>query len=84
MAAIVLMLGLALTSRRKKMQAKESVLFAADGFGYTKDVKRWADTDIVTVPWKDVRAVLIERKGSQWYRLRIGSYRSSRLVNVRL
>ena len=76
---------LVFTSRRER-RGLERVLFAAGGFGYFANVSSGVVTEAKMVPWQEVDTVVIERKGANWHRIRIGSAAGigGKLTQVRL
>jgi hypothetical protein len=78
-AWIAVLLSLLRTGRRER-KGIERFLFAASGFGYCADLHAPEpdDTgreDTCLTTWDTVTTVIIESKGPNWHRLRIGSVR---------
>ena len=78
------LLAYLLWTGRRERRGIEQFIFAPGGFGHCADLVVGVDTDARMVLWDQVNAVLVERKGSTWHRLRIGIWRNSRVTAVRL
>jgi hypothetical protein len=74
---------LLLTGKRER-RGVEHFFFAAGGFGYCADLNISDPAHARLIPWHAVSAVRIDRKGSQWHRLRIGTASGRRLHDVRI
>ncbi len=73
---IALLVYLIATSRRGG-QGVEQFVFSAGGFGYCANLTPAGAADAQVIPWSDVDTVLVERKGANWHRIRIGTGRGS-------
>jgi hypothetical protein len=79
-----LVVYLFLTGRRERRGA-EKFVFVAGGFGYCADLTPTGVTHARMMSWDTVDTVVVDRKGSNWHRIRIGSGRGlgGRLRRVR-
>ncbi len=59
------------TSRRER-RGIENFIFTAGGFGYCADLKPGIPGDSRMIPWLAVDKVIIDRKGPNWHRIRMG------------
>ncbi len=62
---------LLLTGKRER-RGMEQFLFAAGGFGSCTGLDPTDTVETNLTSWNEVNAVRLDRKGSQWHRLRIG------------
>lgn len=85
---LVLWVGLVvylLLTRRSERRGAEEFVFGEKGFGSRADLAPTDDTDSRMIEWGVVDTVVVDRKGSNWHRIRIGSGRGlgGRLRRVR-
>ncbi len=75
LAGAALWIGLVaylVSSSKRERQGIETFLFTAGGFGYVADMTGQTSTDARLFTWHEADTVLVDRKSSQWYRVRIG------------
>jgi hypothetical protein len=57
---------------KHERRGNEKFLFSAGGFGYCAAVTQTGIADARMTAWADVDALVVERKGATWHRIRIG------------
>lgn len=61
-----------LTTGKSERRGVQQLIFAAGGFGYCRKLSESEAEGDCLISWDMVGTVRIDRKGSQWHRLRIG------------